>query len=36
MRDEDGYFKEIDLIKGYGAKTLSELNVTVEMLGVHF
>ena len=36
MRDEDRYFKEIDLIKGYGAKTLSELGVTVEMLGVHF
>ena len=27
MRDEDRYFKEIDLIKGYG---------TSEMLGVHF
>ena len=36
MRDSDRYFKEIDLIKGYGAKTLNELNVTVEMLGVHF
>ena len=36
MRDEDRYFKEIYLIKGYGAKTLSELNVTVEMLGVHY
>ena len=36
MRDSDRYFKEIDLIKGYGAKTLSELGVTVEMLGVHF
>jgi hypothetical protein len=36
MRDEDRYFKEIDLIKGYGAKTLNELNVTGEMLGVHY
>ena len=36
MRDEDRYFKEIDLVKGYGAKTLIELNITVEMLGVHF
>ena len=37
MRDEDRYyFKEIDLIKRYGAKTLIELNITVEMLGVHF
>ena len=36
MRDEDRYFKEIDLIKQYGAKTLSELGVNVEMLGVHF
>ena len=36
MRDEDRYFKEIELIKRYGAKTLSELNVTVEMLGVHY
>ena len=36
LRDSDRYFKEIDLIKGYGAKTLSELGVTVEMLGVHF
>ena len=35
-RDSDRYFKEIDLIKGYGAKTLSELGVTVEMLGVHY
>lgn len=36
MRDEDRHFKDIDLIKGYGAKTMSELKVTVEMLGVHF
>ena len=36
LRDSDRYFKEIDLIKGYGAKTLSELGVTVEMLGVHY
>ena len=36
MRDEDRHWKEIDLIKGYGAKTLSELGVTVEMLGVHY
>ena len=34
MRDDDRYFKEIDLIKRFGAKTLSELNITVEMLGV--
>ena len=36
LRDEDRFFKEIDLIKRYGAKTLSELNVTIEMLGVHY
>ena len=36
MRDSDRHFKEIDLIKRYGAKTLIELNITVEMLGVHF
>ena len=36
LRDEDRHFKEIDLIQRYGAKTMSELNVTVEMLGVHF
>jgi hypothetical protein len=35
-RDEDRYFKDIDLIKGCRAKTLSELSVTVEMLGVHY
>ena len=36
LRDEDRHFKEIDLIQRYGAKTMSELNVTVEMLGIHF
>ena len=36
MRDEDRYYKEIELIKQYGAKTMGELNITVEMLGVHY
>jgi hypothetical protein len=29
LRDEDRYFKEIDLIKGYGAKTIGDLGVTI-------
>jgi hypothetical protein len=36
LRDSDRHFKEIDLIKQYGAKTFSELNITIEMLGVHY
>jgi ankyrin repeat protein len=36
LRDSDRHFTDIDLIKSYGAKTSSELNVTVEMLGIHF
>ena len=36
LRDSDRHFKEIDLIKQYGAKTLNELGVTSEMLGFHF
>ena len=31
MRDSDRHFKEIDLVKRYGAKTLSELGVKVEI-----
>ena len=36
LSNQDTYFKEIDLIKQYGAKTLGELNITPEMLEVNF
>lgn len=32
LEDQDGFFKEIELIKRYGAKTSTELNITSEML----
>ena len=35
LSNQDTY-KEIDLIKQYGAKTLGELNITPEMLEVNF